>query len=125
MLIGYPVIRPCGRSGELRAHENAASANTMGCFKTKMLNNDENPKSLEQVNGRWVQKAMKSTLHRRIILDMDSSESPVHGERKAQRTTVISGVPITVPRSVSISSGIVRDDAERSSPSGQKGENWN
>jgi len=32
--------------------------------------------------GKWVQKAMKKTPHRSIILDMDSSESCVYGEQE-------------------------------------------
>jgi len=30
----------------------------------------------------WVDRAMARTQHRRIILDRDSSESPVYGEQK-------------------------------------------
>lgn len=33
------------------------------------------------MNTRWVQQGMAQTRHRRIILHMDSSESPVHGEQ--------------------------------------------
>ena len=33
---------------------------------------------------KWVQRAKGKTLHRRIILDMDSSESPVYGEQTWQ-----------------------------------------
>ena len=69
-------------TGKLKAHKNAASANTMGRFETEMLANGENLRSLDKINGRWVKQAMKRTPHRRIILDMDSSESPVHGEQE-------------------------------------------
>ena len=54
----------------------------MGRFETEMLGNEENLRGLEKINGGWVQKGMKRTAHRRIILDMDSSESPVHGEQE-------------------------------------------
>ncbi|MGB6340959.1 MAG: IS1380 family transposase, partial [Candidatus Aminicenantaceae bacterium] len=37
---------------------------------------------LSEINGSWVQKAMERSSHHRIILDMDSSESPVHGEQE-------------------------------------------
>ena len=37
---------------------------------------------LGRVNARWVDGAMSRTPHRRVILDMDSSESPVHGEQE-------------------------------------------
>jgi len=42
----------------------------------------ENIASLSDVNGKWVQRAMGKTPHRSVILDMDSTESPVHGERE-------------------------------------------
>jgi hypothetical protein len=62
--------------------KHAASTNTMGRFETDILTQRENLVSLSNVNGSWVQRAMGKKLHRRIILDMDSSESPVHGEQE-------------------------------------------
>jgi len=75
-----PAIRAI--TWKLKEHKNAANENTMGRFETDMLGNDENLRVLEKINGGWVQKGMKRTAHRRIILDMDSSESPVHGEQE-------------------------------------------
>ena len=60
----------------------AASTNTMSRFETEVLTRKENVEGLAHLNARWVQKAMARTTHRRIILDMDSSESPVHGEQE-------------------------------------------
>ncbi len=62
--------------------KHAASTNTMGRVETDILTQQENPVSLSNVNGRWVQKAMKKTPHQRNILDMDSSEIPVYGEQE-------------------------------------------
>jgi hypothetical protein len=62
--------------------KNAASINTIGRFETEILTLKENIDSLSEINGRWVQKAMERSLHHRLILDMDSSESPVHGEQE-------------------------------------------
>lgn len=62
--------------------KNAASANTMGRFETEILALKENLEGLSEINGRWVERAMEKTPHHRIILDMDSSESPVHGEQE-------------------------------------------
>jgi len=62
--------------------KNAASINTIGRFETEILTLKENIDSLSEINGRWVTKAMEKTTHHRIILDMDSSESPVHGEQE-------------------------------------------
>ncbi len=56
--------------------------NTIGRFETDSLTQPHNLSSLSAVNGQWVQRAMQSFLHKRIILDMDSSESPVHGTQE-------------------------------------------
>ena len=70
-------------TGKKLDNKNAASANTMGRFETQMLSVADNLKALSEVNGRWVERALQKTTHRRIILDMDSSASPVHGEQEA------------------------------------------
>ena len=57
----------------------AASINTMSRFETEVLTQDGNVEGLGRVNATWVDRAMTHTAHRRVILDMDSSESPVHG----------------------------------------------
>ncbi|MBN1223370.1 MAG: IS1380 family transposase [Candidatus Aminicenantes bacterium] len=62
--------------------KNAASTNTMGRFETEILALKENLDGLSGINGSWVERAMEKTPHHRIILDMDSSESPVHGEQE-------------------------------------------
>ena len=64
------------------AERPAASTNSMSRFETEVLTRPENLEGLAQLNTRWVQRGMASTAHRRIILDMDSSESPVHGEQE-------------------------------------------
>ena len=35
-----------------------------------------------RLNVEWVDRAMAQTSHQRVILDMDSSESPVHGQQE-------------------------------------------
>ena len=70
-------------TGKKLGDKNAASANTMGRFETQMLSVKDNLQALSEVNGRWVERALQKTTHRRIILDMDSSASPVHGEQEA------------------------------------------
>jgi len=62
--------------------KNAASANTVGRFETEILALKENLDGLSKINGEWVEKATEKTPHNRVILDMDSSESPVHGEQE-------------------------------------------
>ena len=60
----------------------AASTNTMSRFETEVLTQDGNVEGLGRLNAAWVDRAMRHTAHRRVILDMDSSESPVHGEQE-------------------------------------------
>ena len=68
-----------GRRGPER---QAASTNTMSRFETEVLTQDGNLEGLARLNAQWVDSAMAHTAHRRVILDMDSSESPVHGEQE-------------------------------------------
>ena len=60
----------------------AASTNTMSRFETEVLTQDGNVEGLGRLNAKWLDGAMSLTPHRRVILDMDSSESPVHGEQE-------------------------------------------
>ena len=75
-----PVMRAI--TGKKDKGKQAASTNTMGRFETDILTQQENLRNLSDINGNWVQKAMRETQHKRIILDMDSSVSPVHGEQE-------------------------------------------
>ena len=61
---------------------NAASTNTMSRFETEILTQEDNLKGLARMNAQWVEVAMAHTPHQRVILDMDSSESPVHGHQE-------------------------------------------
>ena len=75
-----PVMRAI--TGKKDNGKQAASANTMGRFETDILTQQENFRNLSDNNGTWIQKAMGKTQHSRIILDMDSSESSVHGDQE-------------------------------------------
>ena len=68
--------------GRRALEKQAASTNTLSRFETEVLATEENLKGLHHLNAEWVDHAMARTRHRRIILDMDSSESPVHGEQE-------------------------------------------
>jgi len=68
--------------GRQALEKQAAGTNTMSRFETEVLITAENQKGLEQLNAEWVERAMTRTRHHRIILDMDSSESPVYGEQE-------------------------------------------
>ena len=75
-----PVMRAI--TGKRTPNKQAASVNTMGRFETEFLTQRENLAGLSEINGKWVERAMSKTPHRRIILDLDSSESPVHGAQE-------------------------------------------
>ena len=75
-----PTVRVVvGWQGEER---KAASTSEMGRFETEFLTQEDNLKGLARINTQWIERAMAHTLHRRVILDMDSSESPVHGQQE-------------------------------------------
>ena len=58
------------------------AASAMSRIETEVLTQDGNVEGLGRLNAKWVGRAMSRTPHRRVILDMDSSESPVHGEQE-------------------------------------------
>jgi len=62
--------------------KNATNIYTIRRFETEILILRENIDSLSEINGNWVQRSKEKTTYHRIILDMDSSESPVHGEQE-------------------------------------------
>ena len=64
------------------SERKAASTSEMGRFETELLTQENNLQGLARMNAQWVERAMAHTPHRRLILDMDSSESPVHGQQE-------------------------------------------
>jgi hypothetical protein len=64
------------------SERKAASTSEMGRFETEFLTQEDNLKGLARINTQWMERAMAQTLHRRVILDMDSSESPVHSQQE-------------------------------------------
>ena len=61
----------------------AASTSQMGRFETELLATDENVEALVDMNGVWIDKVHDRHPPMIIILDMDSSVSPTHGEQEA------------------------------------------
>ena len=60
----------------------AASASQMGRFETKWLCRPENLAALADLPGQWIDKVHERRPPKRIVLDMDSSESPTYGEQE-------------------------------------------
>lgn len=65
------------------SEQTGASTSEMGRFETELLTQKDNLRGLEGLNVEWVKRAITRTVHSRIILDIDSSESPVHGQQEA------------------------------------------
>ncbi|MBM3126978.1 MAG: IS1380 family transposase [Chloroflexi bacterium] len=66
-----------------RAKERAAaSTSQMSRFETEILISDENLQALADLCGRWVSEANRRSQMKELILDMDSSESPTHGQQE-------------------------------------------
>jgi len=68
--------------GRKALERNAASSQTVARFETDILTSEDNLKALSSLNRFWVSKAIKSTKTKKVILDMDSSEFPVHGNQE-------------------------------------------
>jgi hypothetical protein len=64
------------------SEKQAASTSEMGRFETEVLTQEDNLKGLEETNVEWLERAMANTSYKRVILDMDSSESPVYGQQE-------------------------------------------
>lgn len=75
----YPVMRHL--VGGRAVTHGAASASAMGRFETEMLTRPENRAVLADLPGRLIDAAHDRRPPKSITLDMDSSESPVHGEQ--------------------------------------------
>jgi hypothetical protein len=65
------------------SEQTGASTSEMGRFETELLTQKDNLRGLEGLNVEWVKRAITRTVHNRIILDIDSSESPVPGQQEA------------------------------------------
>ncbi len=60
----------------------AASTSQMGRFEMEWLATDENLAVLSDLSGLWIDRVHDRKKPKIIILDMDSSESPTHGDQE-------------------------------------------
>ena len=69
--------------GRNALERNAASLQTVSRFETEILTLEENIEALAFINSAWVEKAVsRSTSAKKVVLDIDSSEFPVHGNQE-------------------------------------------
>jgi len=59
-----------------------ASASQMGRFETEWLTKFENPAALGDLLGQWIDRVHSRRPPKGIVLDMDSSVSPTHGDQE-------------------------------------------
>ena len=59
-----------------------ASTSQMSRFETEILSSDQNLQALTDLCGRWVTEANRRSKTKELILDLDSSESPTHGQQE-------------------------------------------
>ena len=68
--------------GKRALERTAASSGTVSRFETDILTQEQNIDALASLNSTWVSKAVSLSKARKVILDIDSSESPVHGNQE-------------------------------------------
>jgi hypothetical protein len=68
--------------GKNALERTAASSGTVSRFETEILAQDENIDALATLNSAWVSKAVSLSKAKKVTLDVDSSESPVHGSQE-------------------------------------------
>ena len=68
--------------GKRALERTAASSGTVSRFETDILTQEQNIEALTSLNSAWVSKAVSLSMARKVILDIDSSESPVHGSQE-------------------------------------------
>ena len=91
-LAGYEDVNDAGRLrhdpairwivGGKAASGVAASASQMGRFETRWLTAEKNLSALADLSGKWIDSVHGRRPPRGILLDMDSSVSPTHGEQE-------------------------------------------
>jgi len=69
------------RPGELQLTA-AAPFSQMGRFQTRLLTVEKNLTALSDLSGQWIDKVQARRSTGSILLDMDSSVSPTHGEQE-------------------------------------------
>ncbi|MCH8097788.1 MAG: IS1380 family transposase [Proteobacteria bacterium] len=68
--------------GGKAVERQAASTSQMGRFETALLATDANVEALANMNGVWIDRVHDRHPPTKIILDMDSSVSPTHGDQE-------------------------------------------
>ena len=62
--------------------KQAASTSQMGRFETELLAADANVEALADMNGVWIDRVYDRHPPTKIVLDMNSSVNPTHGDQE-------------------------------------------
>ena len=91
-LAGYEDVNDADRLGRDPAmrwivggkavERGGASTSQMGRFETELLANNENLAGLADLSGMWIDRVHDHDPPRRVVLDMDSSDSSTFGEQE-------------------------------------------
>ena len=68
--------------GERALKKNGSSESTVGKFETEILTEGKNPEKLDEMLMNWIAKVDSLRGVKEIVLDIDSSESPVYGDQE-------------------------------------------
>ena len=68
--------------GGKATHRGAASSSQMGRFETQWLTADANLSALGALAGLWIDRVHRRKPPKLVILDIDSSVSPTHGDQE-------------------------------------------
>jgi len=68
--------------GDRALQRNGSSEATVGKFETEILTEGNNLEQLDEMLMNWIAKVDKIRGIKKIVLDLDSSESPVYGEQE-------------------------------------------
>src|SRR5450756_994005 len=68
--------------GKRALERTAASSGTVSRFETEILTQEQNIDALATLNSGGVSKAVSLSKAKKVILDIDSSESPAHGSQE-------------------------------------------
>ena len=68
--------------GGKAVERQAASTSQMGWFETELLASDENFATLTDLSGIWIDRVHDRRPPKMIILDLESSVSPTHGDQE-------------------------------------------
>src|SRR5665213_850863 len=70
--------------GDRAVHDTAASASEIGRFETEWLTRPENLAALANLSAHWIDRVHRRRPPKLMVLDMDSSESPIYGEQEGR-----------------------------------------